>query len=150
MDTKAGEGCMDVLKKYGDAGLNACTDQDANNGNGEPELTQLTVKNLDRKTMRMAQDAARMRGLRVSAWVRMELFEAAARTLGEIVPKTDRAELILLELQKQLRDISARQNEERQRLDQLRGELGNIIKVQHGLMSQSFERSATLEDPRKR
>jgi hypothetical protein len=101
---------------------------------------QLTVKGVDEKTLAAAREAARRKGLRVSAWIRMEIQEAAARTLREVSPTTELAEKVLKELIARIELIQSQQAEEQSKLDEIRTHVTDMVKIQHGLISRSFDR----------
>lgn len=102
---------------------------------------QLSVKGVDEKTIELAREAAQRRGLRVSAWIRMELHDAAVRTLNELSENAveDRAMKVL---RTQLESLWSQQLEEKSKLesklDEIKQDVTDIIRLQHRLASKAL------------
>lgn len=96
---------------------------------------QVTVKGVEDEIFGLAQEAARKSGLRISAWIRMQLKEAAERVLNEQPNGPIIHPDVLAKISEQLREINQEQRAEKERIERMRDEINDIIKAQHGMMS---------------
>lgn len=101
----------------------------------ERKTRQLTVKGVEDETFHLAREAAQRSGLRISSWIRMQLREAAERVLHEQREGPTFDPDILAEISQQLKEITKEQKAEREKIENIRNEISDIIKAQHGMMS---------------
>jgi hypothetical protein len=99
------------------------------------------VKGLEDETLEKAKEAARLSGLKVSAWIRLQVREAAERVEQQGASRSALDPHILERITNQLQEINDSQRAERERIERLQMEISEVIRAQHGMMSRLLSAS---------